>query len=302
MVAALDKHCYCFVNPEIVQGPCASFVVDDYPITVHGFKKDRCPANLIVKPCPKGGLGIEATPENGINSSYFVQFDLCSLIADHTVKGVELCLTELDCRGDRIELYGSNELGVLGNKIYKSKKDEKCDCYQVPHYGKYKYVSITLPSHSCEDKLGVLIKSFCTYHDHIDAYAFVYSDNVEQVTIGSTIKWEHISQISGFSLLTDDTLVCHVKGVYSELMTVDTLEPNACAVYVNNVKVLGSWFGANSTAQDVGNTILKLNVGDQIQLRNESSQGGTVTLSPLGSGANNSVGQTTAAFSIFRIA
>lgn len=301
-MAALNKHCYCFSNPEIVQGPVASFLVDDHPVTANGFNKNHNPADLVVKPCPKGGLGIAATPENGINNSYFVQFDLTSLLADHTVKGIELCLTELDCRGDRIELYGSNEMGMLGNKIYKSNKDEKCDCVQVPHYGKYKYVSITLHSHSCEDKLGVLVKSFCIYSEYVHAYAFVYSDSIETVPMGGNIEWDHVPQISGFNLVDNKTLICQVKGIYSELMTVDTLEPNACAVYVNGVKVLGSWFGANATAQDVGNTILKLNIGDQIELRNESSQGGTITLSPLGSGPNSTYGQTTACFSIHRIA
>lgn len=289
------------MNPEIVQGPCASFSVDDYPVKVHGFNKNHSPADLIVKPCPKGGLGIAITPENGINSSHFVQFDLCSLIADYTVKGIELCLTELDCR-DRIELFGSNELGVLGNKIYKSNKNDKCDCFQVPHYGKYKYISVTIPSYSCEDKLGVLIKSFCTYHEHINAYAFVYSDSVQVIPLGGNIQWDHIPHIQGFSLLNIDTLVCQVKGTYASVMTIDTLEPNACAVYQNGVRVVGSWFGANATAQDLGNIIFKLNVGDYLQLRNESSQGGTITLSPLGSGANSTLGQTTAAFSINLIA
>ena len=85
-------------------------------------------------------------------------------------------------------------------------------------------------------------------------------------------------------------------------MTIDTLEPNSCAVYINGLLKFGTWFGANATAQDIGESILVLAAGDIVELRNQSSQGGTITLSPLGSGANNSVGQTTAAFSLFRIA
>ena len=70
---------------------------------------------------------------------------------------------------------------------------------------------------------------------------------------------------------------------------------------MNGTRVPGSWFGANSTAQDVGESIIILHRGDILELRNQSSQGGTITLSPLGSGANPSTGQTTAALCIFRL-
>ena len=48
-------------------------------------------------------------------------------------------------------------------------------------------------------------------------------------------------------------------------------------------------------------SIITLLVGDKIKVINQSSQGGSVTLAPLGSGANSTVGQSTAAFSAFRI-
>ena len=84
--------------------------------------------------------------------------------------------------------------------------------------------------------------------------------------------------------------------------TVDTLEPNSCALYINGINHPGTWFGANATAQDIGTALVKLQTGDIIELRNQSSQGGTVTLSPLGSGANPSAGQATAAIVLFKIA
>jgi hypothetical protein len=89
--------------------------------------------------------------------------------------------------------------------------------------------------------------------------------------------------------------------VYWEIKTIDTLEPNSCALYVNGLLYPGTWFGANSTAQDIGEAILILNAGDILELRNQSSQGGTISLAPLGSGANPTVGQVRSAFSIFRI-
>jgi len=92
------------------------------------------------------------------------------------------------------------------------------------------------------------------------------------------------------------------SGWYFEIKTIDTLEPNACALYVNGVLEPGTWFGANATAQDVGHAIDYLRQGDVIEVRNKSSQGGTITLSPLGSGGNPEVGQLTAAFVLFKIA
>ena len=87
--------------------------------------------------------------------------------------------------------------------------------------------------------------------------------------------------------------------MYFEIKTIDTLEPNSCALYINGVLGPGTWFGANATAQDIGTAILHLEAGDLLEVRNQSSQGGAITLFPLGSGANPNVGQTTAAFSIF---
>jgi hypothetical protein len=107
--------------------------------------------------------------------------------------------------------------------------------------------------------------------------------------------------IRGFKQIDVYTLECLQRGVYGEIKTIDTLEPNSCALYVNGVLVPGAWFGANATAQDIGQALVKLKAGDRLQLINQSSQGGTITLSPLGSGANISTGQSTAAFSIWRV-
>ena len=125
---------------------------------------------------------------------------------------------------------------------------------------------------------------------------------VQQVTLGSAVSFTNVGAIAGFTLLSPTTLRADVKGVYMEIKTIDTLEPNSFALYVNGVLYPGTWFGANATAQDVGEAIIFLNAGDLIEVRNKSSQGGTVTLSPLGSGSNSSVGQSTAALSLFRIA
>jgi len=136
----------------------------------------------------------------------------------------------------------------------------------------------------------------------IPAYAFVYTTTTQQIILGGTVPFTNIGAINGFTLIAPDTLQADVPGIYWEIKTIDTLEPNSFALYINGVLFPGAWFGANATAQDVREAIVPLNAGDILQLRNQSSQGGTVTLAPLGSGSNPSVGQTTAAFSIFRIA
>jgi hypothetical protein len=134
------------------------------------------------------------------------------------------------------------------------------------------------------------------------AYAYRYSTQVQSIPLGGRVSFENNGPTLNFTILSLTQLRCDVAGVYWEIKTVDTLEPNACALYINGALYPGTWFGANSTAQDIGEAILVLNVGDILELVNQSSQGGTITTSPLGSGANPSVGQVTSAFSIFKIA
>ena len=132
-------------------------------------------------------------------------------------------------------------------------------------------------------------------------YIFVYRNTTQSIPLGSPIIWENIGPNLGFNLITPDTIQVLNSGVYWESKTVDTLEPNSFALYVNGVLYPGTWFGANSTAQDIGQALVVLNEGDLIQVINQSSQGGTVNLSPLGSGANPSIGQTVAGFCLFRV-
>ena len=135
----------------------------------------------------------------------------------------------------------------------------------------------------------------------VPAYAFRYSTITQAVALGDSISFENNGPTLNFTPISSTQLECQIAGVYWEIKTIDTLEPNSCALYINGLLSAGTWFGANATAQDVGEAIIFLNVGDILELRNQSSQGGTINLAPLGSGANSSVGQTTAAFSIFRI-
>jgi hypothetical protein len=133
------------------------------------------------------------------------------------------------------------------------------------------------------------------------SYAYRYSTLLQTIPLGSPIEFENNGPILNFTPISASQLRCDVSGVYWEIKTIDTLEPNSCALYINGLLAPGTWFGANATAQDVGEAIIELAAGDILELRNQSSQGGTINLAPLGSGANPSVGQTTAAFSIFRI-
>jgi hypothetical protein len=240
---------------------------------------------------------VAQNPENGINQNVYVQFNISELVADKDVVSFELCLDLLDCRGDVVEVWGSNSPSQLGKRLLKTDGEQK----KVQVCTDYNFVSVTLHHRHCHEKLGFLIKCMCMYHRKPPAYAFLHTDANETIPLGSPIPFLSANLLRGFTQPDAYTIECQVKGIYGSIMTIDTLEPNACAVYVNGVRVDGSWFGANATAQDIGQSIHKLKVGDKIQLINQSSQGGTITLSPLGSGANNSVGQTTAAFSIWRV-
>ena len=134
------------------------------------------------------------------------------------------------------------------------------------------------------------------------SYAFIYSTTIQNLFIGDSVSFELIGQIQNFTQISLTQLRCNISGIYFEISTVDTLEPNACALYVNGILHSGTWFGANATAQDIGEAIIRLDAGDIIELRNQSSQGNLIILAPLGSGANPTVGQTVASLSIFRIA
>ena len=133
------------------------------------------------------------------------------------------------------------------------------------------------------------------------AYAFIWTDSVQSIALGGAVVFDKVGPILNFTQTGPDTLRCDLDGIYFAAQTIDTLTPNACAIYLNGVLLPGTWFGANSTAQDIGQSILVLKNGDVLQLINQSSQGGIIILAPLGSGANSSVGQTTAAFSIFKV-
>ena len=134
------------------------------------------------------------------------------------------------------------------------------------------------------------------------AYCNAWSDSIQNIPIGGAIVFNNVTLNVGFSQILPDTFQVLNSGIYFCITTVDTLQPNAFAVYINGVISLGSWFGANATAQDVGESIFRLNAGDNIKLVNQSSQGGLITLSPLGSGPNPTIGQSTASLSIFKIA
>ena len=85
------------------------------------------------------------------------------------------------------------------------------------------------------------------------------------------------------------------------MLNIQFVQPNACALYVNGLIVPGSWFGSESQSTTVCQLILKLEAGDIVQLVNQSSQTGTITITPLGSGINPFVGQNAVSLSIWRM-
>jgi hypothetical protein len=125
------------------------------------------------------------------------------------------------------------------------------------------------------------------------AYGFVYSTYVQQIPLGACITMENIGLLNNIVFVTN-TFTIVLDGIYDISTTVDTLEANSCAIYVNGVLAL-------ATAKNIGMSMIRLFAGDTVDLRNQSSQG-TITLASLESGANTTPGQTTAVLKIFRIA
>lgn len=307
----LKKCCVKLSTPTGDLGLYHTFVMDccedNHHVLAYGYLKNHeetdVPTSLwATDDDDKKGLGIAADAEHEINKLSYVQFDLCHLIENQWIKKVDIKIGAIKCK-EGFALYGSNCLGKLGEMIYKSHDRKSEQVITIPEYGRFKFVSVTATG--CDDLSNVLVERLCIYkykkpYEH--AFAYVYSDAPQKVLLGAPISFEFQGPIKHFNQIDAYTLQCQVSGVYMEMMHVDSIGPNSCAIYKNGVIQSGSWFGANSGAQDMGQSILVLTKGDTLQVINQSSQDGAITLCALGSGASPSSNQSTAGFSVWRIA
>ena len=136
---------------------------------------------------------------------------------------------------------------------------------------------------------------------HAMAYLYAWADNVQTIALGGKVAFNNVGASSGIVVAPSNSIVVSSPGVYAVDVATDTMQPNAFALYKNGVVVAGSWYGTNATSQDIGFCLLSLLAGDILQLVNQSSQGGTVTLTALGSGTNINTGQTTASIRVYQI-
>jgi hypothetical protein len=234
-----------------------AFQVDYFPVTAYGYEKQYesdCPTPLYQS---EKGLGIEKVECHKIDNHTYIQFDLCALLNDCSVKGVE-CTVHVK-NGFRV--YGSNELGELGQRIYTSYQDECVAKFCLPYYGMFKYFAITAEKeHECESFVSVL--GLCIERKYVPAVGY-YQTNVEQqISPNAPVAFEQQGVVEGFKQVDPYTIECLVHGVYGEILNA----PVGFAVYVNGVMKTG---------------LLVLNVGDLIQVVNQSGVLETLTQASL---------------------
>jgi hypothetical protein len=261
------------------------YTIDNYPVIAYGYEKqdisEDTPTPLYEKP---DGLGIESGSHHEITHGTYVQFDICSLEMDVSVKELGFSLN------GSYQLFGSNQLGELGHKLVSSDEKE----VWVPHYKKYKFISIS-------GKECVEIKSMCIKREFLPSYGTFYTTTVQDVALGSPIPFTNTTVVDGLIQVDQFTIQSTTKGVYNVQYIVCSIQPNACALYVNGFIVPGSWFGSESQSTTVSQVIITLVSGDKVQLVNQSSQTGSITITPFGSGTNPFVGQNAASLSIWRM-
>jgi hypothetical protein len=256
-----------------------------------------CPTCL-VSTCEKG-LGIKKVECKEIDKHTYIQFDLCALIRDCSVKGL-CCTVGFIKKG--FSVYGSNCLGEMGHKIYTYETDNE-DCEQsfdVPCYGKYKYISITAVN-DCDALVSILC--FCIKREYEPAFGYFYTVSTDlsgtsiDISGGAPVPFETGSLIEGFTQVDPFTIRCEVRGVYSELMNISTVQPNSFSINVNGSLVSGLWYGSNGNDQVVGNGMFVLQVGDLVQVVNQTA--GVVSLTALGGVSPNN--QTVASLQLQRV-
>jgi hypothetical protein len=136
----------------------------------------------------------------------------------------------------------------------------------------------------------------------IPSYAIVYTNANQTIPFGGKVFFTNISMMDGFTLFDKNTLQVDVSGIYWEIKTINALEPNSFALYINDVLYPTTLFGSKSVAQDIGDSIIVLKSGDKLQLKNQNYKGEEISLSSLDSFTNDKTGQITPVLSIFRIA
>jgi hypothetical protein len=128
----------------------------------------------------------------------------------------------------------------------------------------------------------------------LDQFAYIYNLGAQAVPVETDISFDSnginsngIAHIPGASQIQINS-----GGIYHVTFSVLGVEANQFGLFVNGSPITGTIYGtANSNQENNGQTIINLNTGDILTLRNHTS-GGIVTLQAAGgsqTGVNASI-------------
>jgi hypothetical protein len=130
------------------------FTVGGHTITATGYDNQNGTGNLhplYFKSAPnepdEHGLGLTATPHFELQAGngsplHFIQLNLSSIIAEGFMNG-RLSVGSVQ-PGELFQIYGSNQLGMLGTALFASPLGNESDnsFVAIPDFGTYHYISI----------------------------------------------------------------------------------------------------------------------------------------------------------------
>ncbi len=137
-----------------VNSPSHPFTVDGHTITAYGYDNQNGVGNahvLYFKSDPseldERGLGLIGTPHNELQAGpngplHFIQLDLSSIIAAGFING-RISVGSVQ-PGELFQIYGSNQLGMLGTALFANPlgSDSDTEFVAIPDFGTYHYISI----------------------------------------------------------------------------------------------------------------------------------------------------------------
>ncbi len=121
-------------------------------------------------------------------------------------------------------------------------------------------------------------------------YAHVYNQGAEVVPVEADITFDSTGVAAGVSHAPGNAgIVVDSAGVYEVRFEVNGVEPNQFALFDNGAPLAGATFGSSAgTDTTVGDTMVQLDAGDVLTLRNHSSST-AVTLQTLAGGTQINV-------------
>lgn len=95
-----------------------------------------------------------------------------------------------------------------------------------------------------------------------------------------------------------DTFTLNETGTYRAIWRLSVMEANQFALHLNGTPLAGSRYGVGTLSSNYGTTTFSANAGDTLTLVNDTSTGGSVTLSNSMGGDTDG---TSASITIFKL-